>query len=154
MSTSINIYDSFEQALKESGEYVTQVRGVSMYPMLRYRKDPVLIHPVTQEIKRYDIVVYAKEDRYVIHRVLQVWDDCYVIRGDNCIAKEYVPKQAVRGIVVGFWRFGKYIAVTDWCFRAYSKIWVAINPLVRAHHKLKAMAYSIGHRIKECLKKS
>lgn len=128
------------------GEYVTQVRGVSMYPMLRYRRDPVLIHPVTEELKPYDVAVYAKEDRYVVHRVLEVRKDMYVIRGDNCIGKEYVRKEDVRGVVVGFWRFGKYIPVTNDTYLAYAHLWVAINPLVRVAHRLKSFAVRVKHK--------
>lgn len=146
MSTSAGIYGNFEEALAGCGEYVTQVRGVSMYPMLRYRRDPVLIHPLSGELRRYDVAVYAKSDRYVVHRVLDVRPDHYVIRGDNCSAKEYVPKEAVRGVVVGFWRSGRYIPVTDRMYRAYSRLWVAINPLVRLHHLLERCARVIVRR--------
>lgn len=134
MIPGLNIYDSFESALEGCGEYVTQVHGRSMFPMLRSGKDPVLIHPLSGGAVRYDVVVYAKPDRYVVHRVLEVRPDCYVIRGDNCDAKEYIPREAVRGIVVGFWRFGRYVPVSNRWYRAFSRIWVAVNPLVRLWH--------------------
>ena len=140
-------YENFEQLLSQSGEYVTQVRGVSMFPMLRYRKDPVLIHPVTADLKPYDVAVYASANRYVVHRVLETRDDLYVIRGDNCICKEYVPREAIRGVVVGFWRFGRYIPVENKLYRAYAHFWVAINPLVRLSHKLRGYASAIKHRL-------
>ncbi|MCQ2329505.1 MAG: S24/S26 family peptidase [Paludibacteraceae bacterium] len=140
-------YENFEQMLNQTGEYVTQVRGVSMYPMLRYRKDPVLIHPVREELKPYDVAVYAKSDRYVVHRVLEVRDNIYVIRGDNCIGKEYVPKSDVRGVVVGFWRFGRYIPCDDRLYNAYARLWVTINPLVRMTHWCKGMCRSAISKI-------
>lgn len=153
MNKTVIKYDSFEQALDKCGEYVTQVRGVSMYPMLRYMKDPVLIHPLVGALKPYDVVVYARGDRYVVHRVLEVREKFCIIRGDNCVAKEYVPMGAIRGIVVGFWRFNRYIPVTDRMYLAYSHLWVAINPLVRLHHRLKSVAMAILHRAKGILKK-
>jgi len=140
-------YDNFEQLLSHSGEYVTQVRGVSMYPMLRYRKDPVLIHPASGTLKPYDVAVYARSDRYVVHRVLHVRDDIYIIRGDNCTALEYVPKSDVRGVVVGFWRFGRYIPVSNRLYLCYAHLWVAINPLVRLYHRLHGYASAVKHRI-------
>lgn len=146
-------YENFEELLSACGEYVTQVRGVSMYPMLRYRKDPVLIHPVTSELKPYDVAVYAKEDRYVVHRVLEVRDDLYIIRGDNCVAKEYVPKNLIRGVVVGFWRFGKYIPITNTLYIIYAHLWVAINPLVRLHHRLHSLASALKRKIKLLINK-
>lgn len=134
---SCESYENLVALLKETGEYVTQVHGVSMYPMLRYRKDPVLIHRAEKELKPYDIAVYDRGDNYVVHRVLEVRNDIYVIRGDNCIGKEYVPKEAVVGIVAGFWRFGKYISVENKTYQFYAHFWVAINPLVRLTHKTK-----------------
>lgn len=150
MEGSFDNYANFEQALSSCGEYVTQVRGVSMYPMLRYRRDPVLIHPVRQELKRYDVAVYNRGDSYVIHRILEVRSDCYVFRGDNCIRKEIVPRSLVTGVVVGFWRAsrhgvcGRFVSVGDRCYRIYSRVWVALNPvnvlLVRFMRRLRTYA--------------
>lgn len=135
MKDSLEIYGSLEQALSRCGEYVTQVSGVSMSPMLRYRRDPVLIHQVDGDLKRYDVAVYHRGDGYVIHRILEVRPDCYVFRGDNCIGKDLVPKSLVVGVVVGFWRSprrggaGKFISVRNLLYRLYSRVWVALNPL-------------------------
>lgn len=146
MEESFDRYSNFEQALSGCGEYVTQVRGVSMYPMLRFRRDPVLIHPVRSELKRYDVAVYNRGDSYVIHRILEVRPDCYVFRGDNCTRKEFVPRSKVMGVVVGFWRIpsrraadgsrdasrgsvcGRFISVDNCLYRIYSRVWVALNP--------------------------
>jgi len=129
MNSSSEIYCNLSELLASSGEYVTTVCGVSMWPMLRYRKDPILIHKAGQ-LKKYDVAVYSKTGKYVVHRVLDIMEDCYVIRGDNCLAKEYIPKQDVIGVVAGFWRFGKFIAVSNKLYRLYSRVWVAANPLI------------------------
>lgn len=152
MASGLNVYDSFESALEGCGEYVTLLHGVSMYPLLRSCKDPVLIHPLSGEAARYDIVVYAKPDRFVVHRVLEVRPECYVIRGDNCVAKEYVPREAVRGIVAGFWRSGRYISVSNRWYRAYSRLWVAINPLVRLCHLCRRYANAARLRLHKLFK--
>jgi len=144
----MEVYENFEQALAENGEYVTTVRGVSMYPMLRYMMDPILIRPLKEDLVRYDVAVYSKPDRYVVHRVLETHPDHYVIRGDNCLHKEYVPKEAVRGVVIGFWRFGRYIPVTNPLYKAYSRLWVAINPLVRLHHFFARCQRALSRRLR------
>lgn len=135
MKGSFEAYNDLEQALSLCGEYVTQVSGNSMYPMLRYRRDPVLIHPVKGELNRYDVAVYDRGDGYVIHRILEVRSDCYVFRGDNCTFKEMVPKQLVLGVVNGFWRIGRnggaghFVSVQNGIYRLYSRVWVALNPV-------------------------
>ncbi len=146
MNPAVESFENFEAALAGCGEYVTQVRGVSMYPMLRYRKDPILIHPLDGPVRPYDVVVYALTDRYVVHRVLEVHPDLYVIRGDNCVGKEYVPRRLVVGIVVGFWRFGRYVPVTNGLYRAYSRLWVALNPLVRLAHRVRGLGVAVIRR--------
>lgn len=135
MSGSFDKYCNFEQALDKCGEYVTQVRGNSMYPMLRYRRDPVLIRPVSGDLRRYDVAVYNRGDSYVIHRILEVRPDCCIFRGDNCTASEIVPKELILGVVTGFWRTsrsggtGRFIPVGNGWYRLYSRVWVALNPL-------------------------
>jgi len=138
----ITTYDNFEQQLLSEGEYVTILHGVSMYPMVRNCKDPVLIVPANSPLKPYDVAVYYRStmdgesefNRFVVHRVLECHSDCYVIRGDNCLAKEYVPIGDIAGKVSGFWRWGKFIPVTNPLYKIYSRIWVFINPLIHLRH--------------------
>jgi len=140
-------YRNFEELLRSEGEYVTPLSGDSMYPMTRSGKDPVLIVPADKPLKRYDVAVYAKPGRYVVHRVLECRPDCYVIRGDNCVAKEYVPFDDVIGVVSGFWRGGRFISVTDFRYKVYSRVWVLVNPLVRAHHFIRKCVRFVLKRV-------
>lgn len=153
MKADFQEFKSVEQALESIGEYVTQVRGESMYPMLRYRRDPVYLVPVTSTLKPMDVAAYKSENKYIVHRILEVRDDCYVFRGDNCCGKEYVPKDKVIAKAAGFWRDGKFISCEDPLYRAYSRIWVGINPLVRLHHRAKALILNAKSRLKDSLKK-
>lgn len=146
-------YENFEQTLLGEGRYVTSLHGTSMYPMVRDVKDPVMIVPLTEPLRRYDVAVYTRPDRFVVHRVLERREDCYVIRGDNCVAKEYVPLRNVVGVVSGFWRCGRYVPVSNPLYRVYARFWVFINPLVRAHHFLKrAFRFVLKSVLKSVLK--
>lgn len=140
-------YPDFRTQLKETGQYITVVRGVSMFPMLRNTKDPILIVPAVGELKPYDIAVYNKTDRYIVHRVLEVKSDHYVIRGDNCDNVEYVPKNLVEGKVEGFWRFGKYIPTGSRWQRIYAHLWVTINPLVRLTHNTRQILFALKSKL-------
>jgi len=148
------IYADLAELLRESGEYVTTGSGVSMYPMLRFKKDPVLIRPLVGELGRYDVAVYSRGKSYVVHRVLKVLPEHYVIRGDNCIALEYVPKGDVVGVVAGFWRFGRFIDVSNCVYKLYSRVWVAANPLVRLNRILKSKSASAVNRLKVIWRKA
>jgi len=146
----MNTEESFEnltELLRQSGEYVTTVCGVSMWPMLRFKKDPILIHPVSGELKRYDVAVYKREDNYVVHRVLKVQQDNYIIRGDNCLAKEVIPKEDIVGSVAGFWRSGRFIDVSNHWYRLYSRIWVSINPLIHLTRFIQSKLHSLRRKL-------
>ncbi|MBQ6848267.1 MAG: S24/S26 family peptidase [Clostridia bacterium] len=102
--------ENVEKILKEKGEIAVCTSGTSMYPMLRNRKDMSLIKSVEQELEKNDVVLYrVKDGKLVLHRILNVENDCYVIRGDNLYKKEYIKKDDVFGVLKGFYRNGKYV---------------------------------------------
>ena len=58
--------------------------------------------------KAGDVVLYKRPpDSYVLHRVVEVRENDYVILGDNCAAKEYGIKDAdILGVMTGYVRGG------------------------------------------------
>lgn len=96
--------------LKFKREVSAKTRGPSMQPLLKQHRDIVTIRRVEREIKRGDVVLYPyfRDNKYVLHRVIKVEDDKYIIRGDNNFFTEKVKKEKVVGILVSFIRKGKY----------------------------------------------
>jgi len=122
--------------LERTGKYFSVPKGVSMWPMIPDRQGIVEIHRLDRPARRYDLVLYIRgEEQGVIHRVLWAREDDYVIAGDNCWRKEYVPGDRVVGIAVRFYRHGKWCEVTDWRYRAYVHLWTDLffirSPLFR-----------------------
>lgn len=128
-------YSNTEQQLLSEGQIITVLHGKSMWPMIRYRKDPVLIRPLHQQREGtampHDVVAYRRADKYVVHRVLRVCADHYVIRGDNCLTEEHIPHEDVFGIVTHWWRNGKEHTTHDIGYRTYVTLWLALHPLYR-----------------------
>lgn len=110
-----------EEILKEKGIYVGPTAGYSMYPMLKDRRDTVIIRPKTDRLKRLDVALYLSEGRYVLHRVLEVVEDGYIIRGDNCYADEHVKEEAVFGVLTEFYRKNKHFLCTDKKYLQYAE---------------------------------
>ena len=110
-----------EEALKTQGKCVFPVKGTSMLPLLHKERDTVVIVPVNGRLKKYDVALYKAGENYVLHRVIRVKKDYYVIRGDNCIEREKVPFESVIGVAEGFYIDGKYLSVTDREYILYSK---------------------------------
>lgn len=120
---------TIEELLKRDGKLIYKTRGVSMEPMLRQNRDLVVLKTPTARLKPYDVALYKRGTALVLHRVLQVKEDHYLIRGDNTYSMERVPDDAVLGVLTSFQRKGKQISVTDGRYQLYVKFWCAIYPL-------------------------
>ena len=95
-----------------------------MYPMLRNRRDTIVVKPYEGRLKKYDVPLYKSGNNYVLHRIIEVLPDSYVIRGDNCINKEYgITDQDILGVLVAFHRDGKEVNMSGIGYRAYVVFW-------------------------------
>ncbi len=104
---------TIEEVLHATGRYVGPTVGVSMLPMLKNRRDTIVVVAKKQRLAPLDVALYKRGETYVLHRVLQVTDSGYIIRGDNCYYDEIVPEEAVIGVLQEFFRKNKHYACTD-----------------------------------------
>ena len=110
-----------EDAVAEQGVYIGPTVGVSMLPMLKNRRDTIVVKPKTERLKRLDVALYKRGDDYVLHRVLAPVEGGYIIRGDNWYADENVPEEAVFGVLTEFFRKDKHILCTDKKYLRYAE---------------------------------
>ena len=135
---------NIKRILDEQGVFVSTTSGISMMPMLRDRRDTIVVRRAEQRLKKYDVALYRRGDSYVLHRVIKVLPDSYVIRGDNCIAKEYGIKDCdVLGVLCEFYRGERHIKVNKRSYRIYSVLICMAHPLVVLMWKLKPLLYRI-----------
>ena len=122
---------TLERELLETGIYASVTSGTSMQPLFRTHRDVVVLERPKGEIHRYDVVLYKAADtgKYILHRVLRVRDNLYVVRGDNTYIKEYVPRGEILGVLVSFTRKGKKRTVKSFGYILYSRLWCFIYPL-------------------------
>ncbi len=100
-----------DELLQISEEVHVLTSGISMRPMLREHKDIAVIERVNRKLQRNDVPLYRRAgcDKLVLHRILKVTDNGYVIRGDNLFYKEYdVTDEDIVGVLKAFYREGKY----------------------------------------------
>lgn len=117
---------TFEEELQRSGRLVYTNVGVSMMPLLRQRRDLMILEKKSEErCKKYDAVMYKRKNgQYVLHRILKVREKDYVICGDNCYQKEYgITDEQILAILTGVVRDGKEISVTNKGYLLYVHIW-------------------------------
>lgn len=145
---------SFEEQLDQHGWIVFTNKGYSMMPMLRENKDLMIIQKRSTNAegkflrcKKYDAVLYKRGDRYILHRILKVCSDGYIICGDHNWQREYdIKDKHILGILTAFVRNGVEIPVNHWKYRIYVHLWCDFFP-IRA-----AILYS-KHIAKQALKK-
>ena len=144
---------AIEAQLAEGGFYVTTTVGVSMKPMLRNRRDRVVILPVGGErLSRFDVVLYRAPDgkKYLLHRIIGEADDGrYIIRGDNTYHREYVPHERILGVLSEFYRGGRHVLTTDRGYRRYAAFWNAIYPVRKICHLPRYWGSKIKRRLKK-----
>lgn len=140
-----------EDVLAAEGVYVSTTTGVSMYPMIRNRRDTIVITPCEGRLKKHDIPLYKRGNEYVLHRIIKVLPDSYVIRGDNCRCSEHgITDADILGVLTEFYRGGKKIDLDGAAYKTYVYLCRASYPLRRIYYFAKAAAASI---VKRCVKK-
>ena len=118
---------NFEKYLDENDSLIYSNVGISMLPLLRQGKDLFVLTKKgkSQHCKIGDVVLYKRNNRYILHRIIDVRKDDYVILGDNCVEKEYGIKDVdILAIMTGFIRNCTKYSVNDFMYKMYSFIWV------------------------------
>ena len=142
-------YTTFEELLDRDGYLVYTNVGVSMMPLLRQRRDVIVIRKKGPErCKKYDAVLYKRGGRYILHRVVEVRLNDYVIIGDNCWQKEYgVTDDMILGIMTQVRRGGKTVSVDDPGYLRYVHLWCDFLPLRIGILRCIAVARAVVKRI-------
>lgn len=105
---------NIESVLAQNGYIVAPVKGDSMLPMLDENQDAVRIVPVSYKLEKYDIPLYRRPNgKLVLHRIIEVKSNHYIICGDNRTNLEKVPFKWVIGVAEGFYKNGEYVSCKD-----------------------------------------
>lgn len=117
----------------EAGQSVRfSPRGVSMLPMLRQGIDSVVLSPLPEKLKKYDLPLYQRQDgHYVLHRIVAA-GETYTCMGDN----QFVPEPGLKqeqmiAVVTAFYRGHREIRVSNPGYRVYCRLWHYSRPLRR-----------------------
>ena len=121
----------FEDELAKSGKLVYTTVGVSMRPLIKQDRDISIIGKPNGRLKKYDVALYKRPNgQYVLHRVVKVLEDGYVILGDNCLRKEKnIKEEQIIGVLTSLVRGGKEIDLNICGYKFYSRFWYAVYPV-------------------------
>ena len=91
----------FEDVLNKDNELFFTNVCYSMYPLIKERED--VLHIVkTEEFKKGDILLYKSNvDHYVLHRLLKIKKDKYILAGDyNYFKDQPISKEQILGKLI------------------------------------------------------
>lgn len=116
-------HSSIEKEIAEKGRLTYTGKGISMWPLIRQKKDVVVIERPKGRLKRYDVALYKTDKnkhRYTLHRIIGVTENGYVCRGDNCMRKESgITEDMIIGVMTELYRSGKKISLDSTSYNAY-----------------------------------
>ena len=132
---------TFEETIEKNGKLLYTNVGDSMMPLIRQDRDILIIEKPDGRLHKYDVPLYRRDSgQYVLHRILKVRENDYVLCGDNRYSREYdISDRHIIGVLTAVVRNGKEISITDWRYRLYVHLWCDFFP-VRALI-LKAMKF-------------
>ena len=146
---------SFEDVLEKKGVLVYTNVGVSMMPLLRQKRDIIEIRAKEPgRCSKYDAVLYKIGKKYILHRILKVRPNDYVIAGDHCVTLEYgITDDMILGVMTRVIRDGREIRVTDLGYRFYVHLWCDFYPVRMFILRNKAKARSLVGALKRRMKR-
>ncbi len=147
---------TFEELLEKDGYLVYTNVGCSMMPLLRQRRDIIEIRKKGPErCKKYDVALYKRGDKYILHRVLKVLPEGYLIAGDNCVFVERdITDANILGVMTRVRRNGKDIAVDNPWYRLYVHLWCDCWPVRMLILRCKFLVWRAAYRVLSPVKKA
>lgn len=128
---------TLEDILRFEGTLIHHVKGISMEPLLKMNRDLLVVERCSQSVpvKMHDVVLFKRRNgQYVLHRVTEIKDDCYLITGDNCMLPEKVYPDQIMGVMTHFTRKGVSHSVTEPGYLRYVAIWHSTYLLRRIYN--------------------
>ena len=134
---------SFEELLEEKGSIIYTNIGYSMMPLLRQRKDIIEIKKrESGRCKKFDVVFYKRKNQYILHRIIKVLPDRYVVAGDhNTFLDPPVTDDMILGVMTRVIRDGKNITPDNFWYKVYVHLWCDFYPIRFFLLKAKAFVY-------------
>ena len=134
------IYD----VISKGGEFRLTPNGVSMMPLIRPGVDSVsLVLPIN--VKKGDVVLYKRDDtaQFVLHRVLDIKKDKYIVCGDNQKAIEYITEKNILAKIKNIYKDGKAIDIENKKYKKY------VKKQIKRKNKIKICLFlsKIKHKI-------
>lgn len=144
-----DIIPLIKEKINEGGKAKFTPKGNSMLPMLRNNLDTVTLAKPVFPLKKYEIPLYIRKNgQYVLHRVVGMQGDTYVMRGDNQFYNECgIEDEQIIGVVTSFTRKGKDYSCNSLSYRIYCKLWVESARFRIYYRRVRRFAGKVKRKI-------
>lgn len=121
-------------------------KGESMLPLLKEGRDTVTLSPIMSDLKKYDVVLYQRDNgQYVLHRILKA-SEAYTCIGDNQINKETgLRRDQMIAIMTSFTRGNKSYTVNNLLYKIYCRVWTGT---IFPRRVIRSLKYRLSKVIK------
>lgn len=122
---------TFEEIIERDGRLIYTNKGDSMMPLIKEGRDLLVIEKTEGRLKRFDVPLYRRDSgQYVLHRILMVRQNDYVICGDNRVDLEYgITDRHIIGVLIAVIRNGKELTVKSTKYKLYVYCWYLLFPV-------------------------
>ena len=92
---------SYQEQLQTNSQIAIIPKGNSMWPTLKNQGQSVIIGAKTERLNELDVALYVRgKNDFVLHRVIKVLPDGYLMCGDSQFVLEKVSEEQIFGVVV------------------------------------------------------
>lgn len=155
--TSVNLEQVFpliqeRLAVGESVQFTP--RGTSMRPTILGGRDQVVLSPLSEKLKKYDLPFYRRDDgHFVLHRIVKA-GKTYTCIGDNQFQYESgIRQDQMLALATGFYRKGKFYDTSGLGYKIYVRLWCWSRPVRYVINRCVYYFKAICRRIKKIFRK-
>ena len=144
--------DNFNNAklmLRQYGEISGKTVGNSMWPLFRSGRDIATVKKLCGKPKVNDVLLYRKKttDEFILHRLLKITENGYIIRGDNKYITEFVTDEDIIGVMTEFVRKGKHYDCENGLYKLYV-VYIRVSyPFRRFMHKVETFLKIVKRKL-------
>lgn len=125
-----NLIPLFKERLDAGQKVRFSPKGISMLPMLRQDTDTVVLSPLPDKLRKYDLPLYQRDDgKYILHRIVKA-GETYTCIGDNQFELEHgLRHDQMIAVVTAFYRGDKLHSVNELGYQIYCRFWHYSRPI-------------------------
>ena len=140
----------YKTEIEKKGAISIIPKGNSMWPFLKNGKQSVIIEKVSEKPCKYDVIMYSRPTgEMVLHRIIEVLDNSFVVSGDSHLTVEEVELSQVFGVMTGFFKKNQYLSAKDEKYLKSVEKWYS----KKTARKIRIKLFYLGVRIKNAFKR-